>query len=955
MTVIDYKSTLNLPQTDFPMKANLAAREAEQLQRWQDMDLYGKLRATRAGQKKFVLHDGPPYANGDIHIGHAVNKVLKDIIVKSRSMNGWDAPYVPGWDCHGLPIELMVEKKIGKVGIKVDAKTFRTACRDYAHTQVDRQRQDFKRLGIIGDWERPYLTMDFKTEADIIRALGRIIAKGHLHKGSKPVHWCTDCGSALAEAEVEYEDKTSPAIDVRFAVLDEPALTARMQHVTGHEGRGPISVVIWTTTPWTLPANQAVALNAEFDYVLVQCDGPHGAERLLIAEGLLKNAMARYGIENYHVIADGHGSDLEGLKLGHPFYDREVPVIVGEHVTLEAGTGAVHTAPAHGQEDYVVGARYNLAVNNPVGADGKFLPGTELFAGEHVLKANDRVIEVLKARGALLHIEAIRHSYPHCWRHKTPIIFRATPQWFISMDQKGLREQALAAIRNVQWIPGWGQARIEGMVNNRPDWCISRQRTWGVPMALFAHKEHGTLHPRTAELLEVVAQRVEKNGIDAWFDLDAAELLGDDTEHYTKVSDTLDVWFDSGVTHAAVLEQRSELQFPADFYLEGSDQHRGWFQSSLLTSVAMHGVAPYKSVLTHGFAVDAQGMKMSKSKGNVVAPQQVVSTLGADILRLWVAGTDYSAEMAVSDEILKRTADAYRRMRNTARFLLANLHGFDPALHCVAPEKLLALDAWAVERARQLQDEVRAAYESCEFHLIYHKVHNFCSVDLGGFYLDIIKDRQYTTQTNSVARRSAQTAMYHIIEAMVRWLAPILSFTAEELWQHIPGQRGASVLLASWYELPRTSTSVPDFDSADFDPDWSKDWNLDWKAVIPVRDEVKKELEKLRVTGGIGSSLDAEVDVYCDNALSGSLSKLEDELRFVFITSYARVHPLQQRPADAVAIREGLWVKVAPSAHKKCIRCWHHRADVGTHKAHPEICGRCVDNVSGAGEQRRYA
>jgi len=936
--VIDYKSTLNLPQTDLPMKANLAGRETEQLQRWQDMDLYGKLRATRTGQKKFVLHDGPPYANGDIHIGHAVNKVLKDIIVKSRSMNGWDAPYVPGWDCHGLPIELMVEKKIGKVGAKVDAKTFRKACRDYAHTQVDRQRQDFKRLGIIGDWEHPYLTMDFKTEADIIRALGRIIANGHLHKGSKPVHWCTDCGSALAEAEVEYEDKTSPAIDVRFAVLDEMALAARLQHVPGHEGHGPISVVIWTTTPWTLPANQAVALNAELDYVLVQCDGPHGAERLLVAEGLLKNAMARYGIENYHVIADGHGSDLEGLKLGHPFYDREVPVIVGEHVTLEAGTGAVHTAPAHGQEDYVVGARYNLPVNNPVGGDGKFLPGTELFAGEHVLKANDRVIEVLKAKGALLHIEAIRHSYPHCWRHKTPIIFRATPQWFISMDQQGLREKALAAIRNVQWIPGWGQARIEGMVNNRPDWCISRQRTWGVPMALFAHKEHGTLHPQTAELLEVVAQRIEKNGIDAWFDLDAAELLGNDAEHYVKVSDTLDVWFDSGVTHAAVLEQRSELQFPADFYLEGSDQHRGWFQSSLLTSVAMHGVAPYKTVLTHGFTVDAQGMKMSKSKGNVVAPQQVVSTLGADILRLWVAGTDYSAEMAVSDEILKRTADAYRRMRNTARFLLANLHGFDPALHCVAPEKMLALDVWAMERARQLQEEVRAAYESCEFHLIYHKVHNFCSVDLGGFYLDIIKDRQYTTQTNSVARRSAQTAMYHIIEAMVRWLAPILSFTAEELWQHIPGQRGASVLLATWHELP---SIVPS--------------EMDWAAVITLRDEVKKELEKLRVASVIGSSLDAEVDVYCDDVLGGVLGKLEDELRFVFITSYARVHPLQQHPADAVATREGLWVKVAPSAHRKCIRCWHHREDVGTHAAHPEICGRCVDNVSGTGEQRHYA
>lgn len=958
--VIDYKNTLNLPQTDFPMKANLAVREVEQLKRWQDMDLYGKLRTARAGKKKFVLHDGPPYANGDIHIGHAVNKVLKDIIIKSRSMDGWNAPYVPGWDCHGLPIELMVEKKIGKVGAKVDAKTFRKVCRDYAHTQVDRQRQDFKRLGIIGDWDYPYLTMDFKTEADIIRALGCIIANGHLHKGSKPVHWCTDCGSALAEAEVEYEDKTSPAIDVRFAVLDEMALAARLQHVPGHEGHGPISVVIWTTTPWTLPANQAVALNAELDYVLVQCDGPHGAERLLIADGLLKNAMARYGIENYHVIADGRGSDLEGLKLGHPFYDREVPIIVGEHVTLEAGTGAVHTAPAHGQDDYVVGARYNLPVNNPVAGDGKFLPGTELFAGEHVLKANDRVIEVLKAKGALLHVEAIRHSYPHCWRHKTPIIFRATPQWFISMEKNGLREQTLAAIRNVQWIPGWGQARIEGMVNNRPDWCISRQRTWGVPMALFAHKEHGALHPRTAELLEAVAQRVEKNGIDAWFDLDAAELLGDDAEHFAKVSDTLDVWFDSGVTHATVLEQRSELQFPADMYLEGSDQHRGWFQSSLLTSVAMHGVAPYKSVLTHGFTVDAQGMKMSKSKGNVVAPQQVVSTLGADILRLWVAGTDYSAEMGVSDEILKRTADSYRRIRNTARFLLANLNGFDPQNDLVAGEDMIVLDLWAVGRAQQLQREICDAYERCEFHLIYQKVHNFCSVDLGGFYLDIIKDRQYTTKSGSLARRSAQTAMYHILERLVRWIAPILSFTADEIWQHMPGSRSESVLLETWYlEYPLETDYKSEFSLKEKPQRLPSDFN--WDALVAVRDEVKKELEKLRVAGAIGSSLDAEVDLWCDDRLFKMLGRLEDELRFVLISSYARIHPAASRPADAVwasAFDQGeLWLKIIPSTHTKCIRCWHHREDVGTHAAHPEICGRCVDNVnvSGVGEQRLYA
>ncbi len=593
--------------------------------------------------------------------------------------SGFDAPYVPGWDCHGLPIELNVEKKVGKAGAKVDASTFRKACRDYAGKQVDGQRKDFIRLGVFGDWNNPYLTMDYRFEADIIRALGRIIDNGHLHKGFKPVHWCTDCQSALAEAEVEYEDKDSPAIDVRFRVLNEAGLMAACHHVDGHAGEGPVSVVIWTTTPWTLPANLAVALNPELDYAVVQCDTGKGKERLVIAEALLKDAMLRYGAEHYQVVAYGKGSDLEGLSLAHPFYAREVPVILGDHVTTEAGTGAVHTAPGHGQDDYVVGSRYRLEVDNPVGGNGCFLPDTELFAGEHVFAANAHVIEVLKSKGALLHEEILRHSYPHCWRHKTPIIFRATPQWFISMEQGGLRETALAAIDQVRWLPDWGKARIEGMVAGRPDWCISRQRTWGVPITLFVHKQSGELHPDTARLIERVAQRVEQAGIDAWFELEPADLLGDDAADYDKVSDTLDVWFDSGVTHFAVLERRAELAVPADLYLEGSDQHRGWFQSSLLTSIAMRGSAPYRTVLTHGFTVDAKGQKMSKSRGNVVAPQKVMNSLGADILRLWVAATDYRGEMTVSDEILKRTADAYRRLRNTSRFLLANLNGFDPA------------------------------------------------------------------------------------------------------------------------------------------------------------------------------------------------------------------------------------------------------------------------------------
>ncbi|GAB4292528.1 MAG: isoleucine--tRNA ligase [Thiohalomonadaceae bacterium] len=951
----DYKHTLNLPETDFPMRGDLAKREPDMLKRWEAMDLYGKLRRAGAGRDKFILHDGPPYANGSIHIGHAVNKVLKDIIVKARTMAGFDAPYVPGWDCHGLPIELQVEKRIGKAGAAVTPAAFRKACREYAAEQVNGQREDFQRLGVFGDWDHPYLTMDFKFEADIIRSLGRIIERGHLHKGSKPVHWCVDCGSALAEAEVEYEDKTSPAIDVRFTVLDDEAFMARAHHVEEHEGKGPISVVIWTTTPWTLPANQAVALNADFDYAVVQCDGvgEHGTERLVLAEPMVKDAMARYGIADYRVVAYCKGTALEGLKLQHPFYEREVPIILGEHVTLEAGTGAVHTAPGHGQEDYVVGSRYHLKVDNPVGGDGKFLPGTPLFEGQHVFKANDSVLEVLRARGALVHAHALRHSYPHCWRHKTPIIFRATPQWFISMDQNGLRQGAMDAINAIGeahgWIPSWGQSRIANMVKGRPDWCISRQRTWGVPIALFVHKTSGRLHPDTSRLIEEVARRVEQKGIDAWFELDATELLGAEAADYDKVTDTLDVWFDSGVTHACVLEQRDGLQWPADLYLEGSDQHRGWFQSSLITSVAMTGKAPYKAVLTHGFTVDAKGQKMSKSKGNVVAPQKVVSSLGADILRLWVASTDYRSEMTVSDEILKRTADAYRRIRNTARFLLANIKGFDPAVNTVKFEDMVALDVWAVNRASELQKEIQSAYERYEFHLIYQALHNFCSVDLGSFYLDVIKDRQYTTPADSIARRSTQTAMYYILEMMCRWMAPILSFTAEEIWQYLPGARDESVFLATWYELPggADAGTAPVTEMAY------------WRQVMAVRDAVYKELERVRAAGGIGAGLEAEVDLYCGAELHAQLAQLGDELRFVLITSYARLHRETARPDSAVYAKlesgDEMWILVTPSEHQKCVRCWHRREDVGSHAEHPELCGRCVDNVVGRGETRRFA
>ena len=940
----DYKDTLNLPDTEFPMRGNLANREPEFLQRWRDMDLHGKLRAAGEGRPKYVLHDGPPYANGDIHIGHAVNKVLKDFIVKSKTLSGFDAPYIPGWDCHGLPIELQVEKKHGKVGKKLDAAAFRKACRAYAAKQVEGQSRDFQRLGVIGDWEKPYLTMEYGFEAQIIRSLGKIVANGHLARGAKPVHWCADCGSALAEAEVEYQDKSSPTIDVRFQAVDDTDILNRIE---GASGSGPVSAVIWTTTPWTLPANQAVALHPDLDYQLIQWHtSAHGDQRLLLAADMAADVMKRYGADEtgYSVLATVKGAKLEGVKLSHPFYHREVPIILADYVTTDAGTGAVHIAPGHGLEDYQAGLQYGLKVDNPVGSNGVFLPGTPLFEGLPVFKANDHVLETLREKGALLHSQTITHSYPHCWRHKTPIIFRATPQWFISMEQAGLRDKAMEQIKVVDWRPEWGQARIEGMVEGRPDWCISRQRHWGVPIALFVHKVTNEPHPNSAELIEQVAKRVEAEGIEAWHTLEPVELLGDEADDYEKVTDTLDVWFDSGVTHACVMERRGELGFPADLYLEGSDQHRGWFQSSLLTSVAMNAVAPYKTVLTHGFTVDANGMKMSKSKGNVVAPQKVVNNLGADILRLWVAATDYRNEMTVSDEILKRTADSYRRMRNTARFLLANLNGFDPAEHLLDPEAMLPLDRWAVERARELQEQVVWAYQEFEFHQIYQKVHNFCSVDMGSFYLDIIKDRQYTTQENSVARRSAQSAMYHVISAMVRWFAPILTFTADEIWRAMPGGHGDSVLLDQWYEFPAMDLGGLDMGF--------------WNEAMGVREAVSKELEKLRKAKTIGSSLAAEVTLYCDDALAGRLNGLGDELRFVLITSYATIAPLADKAADAVQGEWSgpeLWIKAAPTGHTKCVRCWHHREDVGSHAEHPELCGRCVENVAGDGETRNFA
>jgi isoleucyl-tRNA synthetase len=953
----DYKSTINLPETAFAMKGDLAQREPAMLKRWETSRLYQRLLAHTAARPSFLLHDGPPYANGAIHIGHAVNKILKDIVVRSKLLAGFRSPYVPGWDCHGLPIEIAIEKEFGKVGHKLDARAFRQKCREYAAEQIDLQREDFKRLGVLGDWEHPYRTMDFRYEADMLRALARIIGNGHLLRGAKPVYWCFDCGSALAEAEIEYADKTSSALDVAYDGVDPAALAAKFGVTAGD---AIVALPIWTTTPWTLPASMAVTLGADLDYVLIE--GPQRAGRrvlLVIAEALVDAVLARIGVSEKRILGRVRGAALERLSLRHPFYQRVVPIALGEHVTVDQGTGAVHTAPAHGVEDFGIGQKYGLEVFNPVGANGQYLPGTELFAGEHVWKARDHIIAVLRERGVLLAYEKYQHSYPNCWRHKTPVIFRATPQWFISMDQAGLRRDTLSAIARVRWLPGWGEERIKGMIENRPDWCISRQRTWGVPIAIFAHKATGAPHPRTVELLEQVAQRVARGGVDAWFDLDAAELLGAEATEYDKVSDVLDVWFDSGVTHACVIDARDDLERERNrvrgvMYLEGSDQHRGWFQSSLLTSVAMTRRAPYEEVITYGFTVDAQGRKMSKSLGNVISPQQVLKTLGADIIRLWVAATDYSTEMSVSDEILKRAADSYRRLRNTARFLLGNLAGFEPARDLLPPAEMLLLDRWALVQAVGVMQLARRVYgeeangevgfgpESYSYQTLMQELMRFCTVDLGAAYLDMTKDRLYTLPVGHRARRSAQSAMYWTLEILVRAFTPVLAFTSDEIWQQMPDRGQDSPLFATWSDLDvLRGVALTASESALTDD------------LAALRSAALKQIEALRVAGAIGGSLEAEVTIAADAGVYSALDPVADELRFFFITS--AVH-LRTGAGDAVLeLAHGkASVSVAATTAPRCVRCWHHRVDVGTAPQHPELCSRCVSNVDGPGEVRRW-
>ena len=924
----DYSKTVNLLESPFPMRGNLAKREGGWLKSWYEHKRYEKLREIAQGRPKFILHDGPPYANGDIHIGHAANKILKDIILRSKTLAGFDAPYVPGWDCHGLPIELMVEKLHGK---DIPAARFRELCREYAKEQIARQKKDFMRLGVMGDWAHPYLTMDFQTEAETVRALGEIYLAGYLYRGEKPVQFCLDCGSSLAEAEVEYKDKISPAVDVAYRFKDNAALAKAFGL---SEIGGEAFAVIWTTTPWTLPASQAISAGADVVYQLI--DTPKG--KLVLAKDLAEEALKRYGFENSVVLAETGGAKLENLHLEHPFLERDIPMLNGDHVTTEAGTGLVHTAPSHGLDDYFVCLKYGIELDNPVNGEGRYRSDVPRVAGLTVWEANPVITEWLQENGRLLADTKIEHSYAHCWRHKTPLIYRATGQWFIGMDKAGhdgktLRNKAMKAVDDTEFFPAWGRARLEAMIEGRPDWVVSRQRYWGTPMTFFVHKESGELHPKSAELLEEVAKRIEKKGIEAWFSLDAKELLGEEAADYEKLNDTLDVWFDSGSTHFSVLKQREELAWPADLYLEGSDQHRGWFQSSMLIGCATVGRAPYKQLLTHGFVVDQNGRKMSKSLGNVVAPQEVYNEFGADILRLWTASTDYSGELAISKEILKRVTESYRRIRNTLSFLFANLSDFSPIEHAVPQDQMVEIDRYAMILARQLQERLAGDfYPRYAFHFAVKDIVAFCSEDLGAFYLDILKDRLYTTQADSHARRSAQTALYHITRSLVLLISPILCFTGEEAWDIIGGGEEDSVLFHTWHEFPSINEK-------------SEEALLKkWQAVREVREAVTAAIEPLRADKSVGSSLQAEVAITAPDALAGYLKALGEELRFALLVSEV-----------SVAKGDELAVAAKVSGGEKCERCWHYTDDVGSVAAHPTLCARCAENVSGKGETRHYA
>ncbi|MFC0135102.1 isoleucine--tRNA ligase [Massilia eurypsychrophila] len=944
----DSKYPVNMTDTPFPMRGDLAKREPGWVQQWQDKKVYERVRKAAAGRPKFILHDGPPYANGDIHLGHAVNKILKDMVVKARTLAGFDAPYVPGWDCHGMPIEIQIEKLYGK---NLPTAEVLAKARAYALEQVDRQRTGFIRLGVLGEWDNPYLTMAFENEANELRALGTLLEKGYVYRGLKPVNWCFDCGSALAEAEVEYQDKRDPAIDVGFAFAEHDKLAAAFGLAALPPGDG--FIVIWTTTPWTIPSNQALNVNGEISYALVQTERAGKPLMLILAADLVESCLQRYKLEGT-VIATAPGAALGGISFRHPlhaqdaFFDRLSPMYLADYVTTESGTGVVHSAPAYGLDDFISCKAHGMQddqILTPVMGDGRFASTLPLFGGLTIWEASKPICAALTEAGALFELKMFDHSYMHCWRHKTPIVYRATSQWFAGMDTTPkdggptLRETALKAIGETAFFPDWGQARLHGMIANRPDWTLSRQRQWGVPMAFFLHKETGQLHPRTPELIEQIAKLFEQRGIDAWLTIEPKDLLGEDADMYVKNRDTLDVWFDSGATHQTVLRgsHKEQLAFPADLYLEGSDQHRGWFHSSLLTSAMLNGRAPYKALLTHGFTVDAEGKKMSKSLGNTLAPQKISDTLGADILRLWVASTDYTGELAISEEILKRVTESYRRIRNTLRFLLANTSDFDPKADAVPGAELLEIDRYAIASMAALQKDILAHYERFEFQPVIARLQNYCSEDLGGFYLDILKDRLYTTAVGSQARRSAQTALWHIAQSLLRVMAPTLSFTAEEAWAVFAGADAyaasdETIFTQTYWELPL----MPDADAL-----------LEkYTALREVRAGVTKQLEELRASGAIGSSLQAELTIKAAPAKYKLLASLDDDLRFVFITSQAKV--VAAAEADEA-------IEVTASLAPKCERCWHYRADVGSHAEHAGLCSRCVSNLFGGGERRAFA
>ena len=948
----DYKSTLNLPDTPFPMRGDLAKREPGWVKDWQQRKVYEAIRAASKGRPRFVLHDGPPYANGDIHIGHAVNKVLKDIVVKSRQLAGFDAPYVPGWDCHGMPIEVQIERTYGK---NLPTAETQRLCRAYASEQIVRQKAECQRLGVLGDWEHPYTTMAYRNEADEIRALGQLLEKGYLYRGLKPVNWCFDCQSALAEAEVEYEDREDIAVDVGFAVDDSDREKLAAAFGLDALPDGPVMAVIWTTTPWTIPANQALNVNPEILYSLVET--VRGA--LILASDLKEQCLARYKLSRAASSSKSdrstYGRSLEGIRFRHPFYDRASPVNLGDFVTLEQGTGIVHSSPAYGIDDFNTCQRYGMSddeILNPVQGDGRYAGSLLYFGGLKIWDANPKIIDKLREVGALLHAEKITHSYMHCWRHGTPIIYRATTQWFAGMDEvpgfdgkrpaETLRSTALRGIEATEFFPSWGKSRLRGMIASRPDWTLSRQRQWGVPLPFFVDKETEVLHPDTPALLELAAAKVQAGGIEAWFEA-THEDFGVDASKYRKLTDTLDVWFDSGSTHQTVMggpqgrilhrgSHPDVTGFPADLYLEGSDQHRGWFHSSLLTSSMLNGLPPYKALLTHGFAVDGQGKKMSKSKGNVVAPQKVWNGLGAEVLRLWVGATDYSGDLSISDEILKRVVEGYRRIRNTLRFLLANTADFDARRDAVAVAELLELDRYQLSVANAYFEDMRSSYRKYEFHQVVRQLQLYCSEELGGFYLDVLKDRLYTTASHSAARRSAQTVLANIRDELLKLMAPILSFTAEEAWRVL--YPDDATIFAHVWKTECGLGAIPDLDAL----------TRKWSHIVEVRNAVLKRLEEARERGEIGSSLAAEVTIAAPADVYEALVSLGDDLRFVMITSSAKVVR-----GDALAI------EVTPSPNVKCARCWHWRSDVGADAAHPGLCARCVANLFGEGEIRMFA